>query len=50
MLEYNPYAYEIHEDPYPTYAALRVLIDNGRWRVIRRRQTIDDMLTMESGG
>jgi cytochrome P450 len=22
-VEYNPYAYEIHEDPYPTYAALR---------------------------
>ncbi len=22
-LEYDPYAYEIHEDPYPTYAALR---------------------------
>jgi len=23
VVEYNPYAYEIHEDPYPTYAALR---------------------------
>jgi cytochrome P450 len=23
MLRYDPYAYEIHEDPYPTYAALR---------------------------
>lgn len=22
-LEYNPYSYEIHEDPYPTYARLR---------------------------
>jgi cytochrome P450 len=22
-VEYNPYAYQIHEDPYPTYAALR---------------------------
>jgi cytochrome P450 len=22
-VEYNPYAYEIHDDPYPTYAALR---------------------------
>lgn len=22
-VEYNPYAYPIHEDPYPTYAALR---------------------------
>jgi len=26
-----------------------VLIDQGRWRVIRRRQTLDDMLAMESG-
>ncbi len=26
-----------------------VMIDKGRWRVIRRRQTIEDMLTMESG-
>jgi diaminopimelate decarboxylase len=25
-----------------------VLVDNGRWRVIRRRQTIDDMTAMES--
>jgi cytochrome P450 len=23
VVEYNPYAYQIHEDPYPTYAALR---------------------------
>ncbi|MEE8581222.1 MAG: cytochrome P450, partial [Myxococcota bacterium] len=23
MVEYNPYAYEIHEDPYPVYRALR---------------------------
>jgi cytochrome P450 len=23
MREYDPYAYEMHEDPYPTYAALR---------------------------
>ncbi len=23
MVRYDPYAYEIHEDPYPTYAALR---------------------------
>ena len=23
-LEFNPYAYEYHEDPYPTYARLRV--------------------------
>jgi diaminopimelate decarboxylase len=25
-----------------------VLVDDGRWRVIRRRQTIDDMLALES--
>src|SRR5436305_11461226 len=25
-----------------------VLVDNGQWRVIRRRQTIDDMTAMES--
>jgi len=25
-----------------------VLVDEGRWRVIRRRQTVDDMLAMES--
>jgi diaminopimelate decarboxylase len=25
-----------------------VLVDNGAWRVIRRRQTIDDMLSLES--
>jgi len=24
MLEYDPYAYEMHEDPYPTYAVLRM--------------------------
>src|ERR1700752_1231183 len=23
MVEFDPYAYEIHEDPYPTYAVLR---------------------------
>ena len=22
-LDYNPYAYKMHEDPYPTYARLR---------------------------
>ena len=22
-VEYDPYAYEIHEDPYPTYARMR---------------------------
>ena len=25
-----------------------VLVDNGTWRVIRRRQTVDDMLSLES--
>ena len=25
-----------------------VLVDNGRWRLIRRRQTIDDMLSLET--
>ena len=25
-----------------------VLVDDGRWRVIRRRQTIDDMTALES--
>jgi diaminopimelate decarboxylase len=28
--------------------APEVLVDEGRWRVIRRRQTIDDMLALES--
>ena len=23
MVEYNPFSYEIHEDPYPTYKVLR---------------------------
>ena len=27
---------------------VEVLVDEGRWRVIRRRQTIDDMLTLET--
>jgi diaminopimelate decarboxylase len=27
---------------------VEVLVDGGRWRVIRRRQTIDDMLALES--
>lgn len=26
-----------------------VLVDDGRWRVIRRRQTVDDMLALEDG-
>jgi diaminopimelate decarboxylase len=27
-----------------------VLVDDGRWDVIRRRQTVDDMLALESPG
>src|SRR5262249_13837311 len=27
---------------------VEVLVDNGTWRVIRRRQTVDDMLALES--
>jgi diaminopimelate decarboxylase len=27
---------------------VEVMVDDGRWRVIRRRQTIDDMLSLES--
>ena len=27
---------------------VEVLVDDGRWRVVRRRQTIDDMLSLES--
>jgi diaminopimelate decarboxylase len=27
---------------------VEVLVDNGRWRVMRRRQTIDDMMSLES--
>ncbi|GAG40711.1 unnamed protein product, partial [marine sediment metagenome] len=23
MVDYNPFAYEVHEDPYPYYRALR---------------------------
>ena len=26
-----------------------VMVDGGRWRVIRRRQTVDDMLALEDG-
>jgi diaminopimelate decarboxylase len=28
--------------------APEVLVDEGRWRVIRRRQTLDDVLALES--
>ncbi len=28
--------------------AAEVLVDNGTWRVIRRRQTLDDMLALEN--
>jgi diaminopimelate decarboxylase len=27
---------------------VEVLVDDGRWRVIRRRQTIEDMLALET--
>jgi diaminopimelate decarboxylase len=27
---------------------VEVLVDNGEWRVIRRRQTIDDQLSLET--
>jgi diaminopimelate decarboxylase len=27
---------------------VEVLVDEGQWRVIRRRQTVDDMLSLES--
>ena len=32
--------------PFP----VEVLVDEGRWRVVRRRQTVDDMLAMEVEG
>ena len=28
---------------------VEVLVDEGRWRVVRRRQSVDDMLAMEAG-
>ena len=27
---------------------VEVLVDEGQWRIIRRRQTVDDMLVLES--
>ena len=27
---------------------VEVLVDEGRWRVLRRRQTVDDLLNLES--
>jgi hypothetical protein len=27
---------------------VEVLVDEGRWRVLRRRQTIDDLLNLEN--
>jgi diaminopimelate decarboxylase len=27
---------------------VEVLVDEGRWRVLRRRQTVDDLLTLEN--
>ena len=29
--------------------APEVLVDNGTWRVIRRRQTVEDMIALEEG-
>jgi diaminopimelate decarboxylase len=28
--------------------ACEVMVDGGEWRIIRRRQTIDDMLALET--
>lgn len=46
-LTYDPYSYEIHEDPYPTYARLRAEApvyrneDHGFWALSRHRDVID---------
>ena len=32
-LDYNPYAYQMHEDPYPTYARLRAEAANAARRL-----------------
>ena len=56
---YDPYAYETHEDPYPTYRALRdhapAFIDEARgfWALSRYedvRAAIDDWPTFSSTG
>ena len=44
---YSPYAYEIHEDPYPTYARLRAEAplyrndEHGFWALSRHADVID---------
>ena len=46
-LEYNPYSYEIHEDPYPTYARLRAEApvyrndEHGFWALSRHADVIE---------
>jgi hypothetical protein len=27
-----------------------VMVDRGQWRIIRRRQTLDELLSLEEGG
>jgi cytochrome P450 len=46
-LEYSPYAYEIHEDPYPTYARLRAEApvyrneEGGFWALSRHADVVE---------
>jgi len=46
-VEYNPYSYEIHEDPYPTYARLRAEApvyrnaEHGFWALSRHADVIE---------
>jgi cytochrome P450 len=52
-LSYNPYAYEIHEDPYPTYARLREEAplyhneDMGFWALSRHADVIEGFRDFE---
>jgi cytochrome P450 len=59
MVRFDPYAYEIHEDPYPTYRALRddapAYLDpeRGFWALSRDadvRAALDDVATFSSTG
>lgn len=59
MVRYDPYAYEIHEDPYPTYRALRdeapayLDPDRGFWALSQYadvRAALDDVETFSSSG
>jgi cytochrome P450 len=59
MVRFDPYAYEIHEDPYPTYRLLRdeapAYLDEERgfWALSRHadvRRAIDDFATFSSTG